>query len=215
VILIVGQAPSRSSDSPLAFSGGPNQRKLEELLGLSAGELHLRFRCVNLLSSWPGWRGGDGGSLPSRGLYGWYDGRGRIVVDVKRARAPTKKPGFSWTYPGYKADLTPLGVAAHEAGHHVYSQMYRRIDKRAWRDVLKREAPCTRYEPNMSEAFAEAFKLFLTNPDLLRVGRPLRWEFFTKRLKLKPVRDLSWRAVLRRAHPKFIAAAESWIARGR
>jgi len=67
------------------------------------------------------------------------------------------------------------------------------------------------YEPNPSEAFAEAMKLFILNPDLLRAGRPLRYRFVTEVLSFRPVHDLSWREVLRHAHPKFFTAADQWI----
>lgn len=145
--------------------------------------------------------------------YGWYD-HGDIYVNLPRTRPPTSVPGFSWTYPGYKADLTAYGVIAHENGHHVYASIYSRIDKRKWRLVLAEEAAVTSYEPNMSEAFAEAMKVFSTNPDLLAQGRPLRYLFLTGELGLEPVIKEDWRDVLSEAHEKFIHAAEAWIGKG-
>lgn len=146
--------------------------------------------------------------------YGMYESPDLILINLPRTRPPTTNPGWSWTYPGYKADLTAYGVLAHENGHHIYFSIYHRIDKRKWREVLSSEAKVTSYEPNMSEAFAESLKLFSTNPDLLAQGRPLRYLFLTGELGLEPVIKEGWREVLSEAHPKFLVAAESWIKRG-
>lgn len=143
------------------------------------------------------------------GHFGYY--RFNVVnVNVTKSRPVTKTPGFSWTFPGWKADLTALGVVAHEVGHYVHDQ-FRAIDTRHWRS----EAPVTSYEPNHYESFAEAVKLFMTNPDLLRVGRPLRYATLTS--ILEPPHLVPWRDVLtlRGAHEKFISAAGNWIARKR
>ena len=145
--------------------------------------------------------------------YGWYD-HGDIYINLPKTRPPTSVPGFSWTYPGYKADLTAYGVIAHENGHHVYASIYGRIDKKKWREILASEPKVTSYEPNMSEAFAESMKVFSTNPDLLSNGRPLRYLFLTGELGLEPVITEDWRNVLSEAHEKFIFAAEAWIRKG-
>jgi hypothetical protein len=143
------------------------------------------------------------------------DGQSAIAVSVKKCRVATRVPGWSWTYPGYKADLTPYGVICHEFGHHVDHVLggARGISKRkAWNEVINNEEEISGYEPNCMEAFAEAFRLFLTNPGLLKEGRPERWEYFTETLKLTPPHSSSWKTVLKHAHPRIISAAERWIA---
>jgi hypothetical protein len=143
--------------------------------------------------------------------FGWYTAN-KVHVNVKHTRPATVTPGFAWTYPGYKADLTAYGVTAHEVGHHV--QAVKHVVREDIRSIVVREPRVTSYEPNANESFAEMMKVFITNPDLLRVGRPLRWAFLTLHLRFKPVDDRPWTDVLAAAHPKFVAAAHNWIKQG-
>lgn len=85
--------------------------------------------------------------------------------------------GRAWSYPGYVVDRTPYGVIQHELGHHV--DLMRGTAKGAyWSDygaavkTAAREEAITSYCPNDAEWFAEMFRLFVTNPDLLRKIRP-------------------------------------------
>jgi len=120
-----------------------------------------------------------------------------VSVNVKHTKSATKVPGFCWSYPGYKADRTASGVCAHETGHHL--QYILRIRKP---EMLGPKI--TSYEPTVNEAFAETARLFITNPDLLKVGRPLRWEYFVEELKLKHLELIPWCTVLKGAHPRFL-----------
>lgn len=142
---------------------------------------------------------------------GWYRD-GRVTMNLARCRPPTGVPGFSWSFPGYKADLTPVGVVTHEFGHHVDAR-FGFPDLSAWAD----EAPVSGYEPDRGEAFAEAFRLFCTNPDLLRQGRPIRWNTLVELLR-DPYGDdelVDWDQVLtsRDAHERIVNAAGNWIDR--
>lgn len=85
--------------------------------------------------------------------------------------------GPAWSYPGYVIDRTPYGVLQHELGHHVdvfhgsnkgkyYSEFSVDLRKRSG------DSPLTGYCPNNAEWFAEMFRLFVTNPDLLRLLKP-------------------------------------------
>lgn len=142
-----------------------------------------------------------------------------IFVNVKKSRTPVRTPGFQWSYTGFKADLTAPGILAHELGHHVHSLVDRLIDAKHRqimlfniREIAKREPPVSGYEPNAHEIFAEAMRLFILNPNLLRVGRPIRYGFIHD-IGLKPLHNADWREVLRNAHPRLISAAEKWIAK--
>lgn len=138
---------------------------------------------------------------------GWYRA-GRVTINLARCRPPTGVPGYSWSFPGYKADLTPVGVVTHEFGHHVDASRGS-PDLSSWGD----EAPVSGYEPNRDEAFAEAFRLFCTNPDLLRVGRPRRWRTLGE--GVDPGDLVPWEDVLRSrgAHERIVNAARNWISR--
>lgn len=150
------------------------------------------------------------------GYRGYYQSR-RIVVDVEGGTIlPNRNPGFGWTFPGYKADLTALGVGCHEFGHYVQDALgWKLVNSAARVAGVLGEERVSGYEPNAGERFAECFRLFMTNPDLLRVGRPKRWAHLTTHLGLKPVHDTPWREIFAHASPRFISAAESWIRLGR
>lgn len=144
--------------------------------------------------------------------------RGVIKVNVSRCTPPAFNPGYSWSFPGYKADRTVVGVTLHELGHHIWWAIGEESNPdswlahyTAWREAGEDEAAVSGYEPNVEETFAEAWKLFCTNPDLLRVGRPQRWALL-RESGLRPPHLAPWREVLQHAHPRMIAAAESWIA---
>ena len=78
--------------------------------------------------------------------------------------------GRSWSCPGYIVDRTPFGVIAHELGHHV-DRAHGRVPGQLSPHLRAQTGskPITTYAAtNTNEWFAEAFRLFVTNPDLLR-----------------------------------------------
>jgi len=125
------------------------------------------------------------------------------TIDIwPNACAAIGTAGRCWSYPGYSVDRTPFGVLAHELGHHVdkqhgakggtLSHLWRPTDPEA----------LTGYCPNSNEWFAELFRLFVTNPDLLRMLRPKVWPLFST----------SWVSVERRAWYEVLAAAPRQLA---
>lgn len=133
----------------------------------------------------------------------------RICVE-KTAHIGTA--GRAWSYPGYVADRTAYGVLAHELGHHA--DVTRSTIKGAYfgnysRDMrtATREAQITGYSPNDGEWFAEIFRLFVTNPDLLRRIRPKT--FALLRQDFEPVETRDWLDVIKDAPPRTIAAAQA------
>lgn len=150
--------------------------------------------------------------------YGYYESpTARVNVNLSRSRCPVKTPGFQWSYTAFKSDLTAPGILAHEIGHHVHDYLgssYSRTVKgivHEFFEHVKAEERVSSYEPNPYESWAEAMRLFILNPSLLQEGRPLRYDFFVKHAKLQPIVDRQWREILVNAHPRLIAAAESWI----
>jgi hypothetical protein len=120
---------------------------------------------------------------------------------------------FSW--PGYVIDRTPYGVLAHELGHHVDHDHRGLLED--W--ITLNEMPLTNYhgtgdgwvrKEREAENFAEMFRLFVTNPDLLKALRPktfglLRGHGFVSPEKRK------WKQVLRAAPKGIRRAAENKI----
>lgn len=109
--------------------------------------------------------------VPDFGVCAYYRD-GQIDIWVDRC-ASIGLAGRSWSYPGYSVDRTPYGVLAHELGHHIDGQHGPAGGtlSHIWR--ARDPEPLTGYCPNTNEWFAELFRLFVTNPDLLRHIRPL------------------------------------------
>lgn len=168
------------------------------------------------------------------GLYIPNDGPGTVYVNVAKATRPQRVRGRIWSFPGHKTDRTAAGILSHEIGHHVSLMCVRRgvqlpcvrrmqttnLERptymtignyKPWQDLLKTTKPVTSYEPVPDEAFAETMRLFILNPDLLQLGRPMRYEFLTEHLKLDPVVTNTYREVLLNA-PEFILDAASKFA---
>lgn len=122
--------------------------------------------------------------------------------------------GMQWSFPGYTVDRTPYGVIQHELGHHVdWNRSTRKGNYYGDFGMRIREAsgekPITSYCPDDAEWFAEMFRLFVTNPDLLRHVRHRTHRELSA--CFNPVFTLSWRAVLRGAPERTIKAAERKI----
>lgn len=119
--------------------------------------------------------------------------------------------GRAWSWPGYVIDRTPYGVLQHELGHHadmVHSHTKDRYRGNYSIDVrfVTKEDPLTSYCPNDGEWFAEMFRLFVTNPDLLRLVRPKTFKALSRKFIVAETR--SWDAVLADAPERTIAMAQ-------
>jgi len=137
----------------------------------------------------------------------------RVYVDVRHTYLPAGALARQDTlsFPGHYYDYTALGVCAYEVGHHIANALH-----------LTRRLPDWSMEPpivvspesDRVEALALAVRLLLTNPDLLRRGRPIRYWYLTAQLRLRPVEDRRWEDVLHGAEPAIFSAANRWIAHG-
>lgn len=119
--------------------------------------------------------------------------------------------GRQWSYPGYTVDRTPYGVLQHEFGHHV--DVIRSTKRGPYFGDFSiglrgnsGEKEITSYCPNDAEWFAEMFRLFVTNPDLLKQLRPRTHRELSA--VFKPVFEDSWRDRLKGAPDRTIAAVE-------
>jgi len=142
--------------------------------------------------------------------YGVYK-FGQLIVDALRCKAPSTSL-YSWTWPGYTADLTVLGVTAHELGHHVNHLLGWGDVRRRWHSLIMGamdEPPVGSYAASQTiEDFAESMKVFVTNPTLLECIAPKRYAFIVKDLRLKPVESRHWRVILEDS-PRHIKAVEN------
>jgi len=138
---------------------------------------------------------------------------GVIRIDLGSTVSPVKTPGFSWSFPGNRSDITVYGVLAHETGHYV-SDTHRWFRPK-WKHGHREPGVSSYGRPNGEEGLAEAIRLFILNPDLLRVGRPQMFSLLRVTLGLKPLHNDEWENVLAFAHDRIIAANKVWIKRGK
>lgn len=123
--------------------------------------------------------------------------------------------GMQWSYPGHSVDRTPYGVLQHELGHHV-DVLSSTKRGRYFGDFSiavrgrSGEAPLTSYCPNDAEWFAEMFRLFVTNPDLLARLRPRTHADLMEHFK--PVFADTWRERLAGAPDRTILSIERKLA---
>ena len=130
--------------------------------------------------------------------------------------ATVGRAGRSWSWPGYPVDRTPYGVVLHEFGHHVDFTLSG-VKKKYAGDfgvvlcLASGERALTGYAPNEAEWFAEIFKLYLSNPDLLRQLRPKAFAGLSSLFKA-PI-TTGWRETLEAmdAPVRTIAAARNRI----
>jgi len=132
-------------------------------------------------------------------------------------------PMYSWA--GYISDRTPYGVIQHELGHHVDQVMsgYDVYKKKSVNGnfsdkimALSGEKPITSYSPNTMEWFAEIFRLFVTNPDLLKMIRPKAHQAILDS-GLVPVVEMSANSVLNQFHApaRVFERMDKWITTGK
>jgi hypothetical protein len=125
-----------------------------------------------------------------------------ICVAACASQSPTALgfKGRAWSYPGHTVDRTPYGVLCHELGHHVdFAEGNRPGRGGCWRwQELTGEKPISGYAENPNEWFAEMFRLFVTNPDLLRELRPKTYAQMIARWPKRAEQRL-WRDVLAEA----------------
>ena len=141
--------------------------------------------------------------------------RPRIIHICLERCASIGLGGWAWSYPSYVIDRTPYGVLQHELGHHVdwlrgknkgkyYSEFSVNLRKRS------KDKPLTGYCPNDAEWFAEMFRLFVTNPDLLRILKPNAYHEIIA-AGFKPYFHDEWCARLRGAPSRIAWQAEKKV----
>lgn len=148
-----------------------------------------------------------------KGRYAHYSKAARRVdVSLFHCRAPVIQPGLraGRSYPGALIDATPVGICAGWTALHLLNT----LDLERWVVNWSAEPLVRGYERTSQDDFCSTLRLFITNPDLLRVGRPVRWYSLTRRFGWIPVETRSWEEVLRGAPRSIRTSAYVWIRRG-
>lgn len=138
--------------------------------------------------------------MRAAGLYSAIptEGYWLIQINTKLCRVPIASSA-SYTWPRYTVDMTPYGVLCHEFGHHWHRTHpeYKRITH-VFRSIRRAdiEPAVTDYaKTNTHEDIAESVRVFVLNPDLLRVLNPFRWAAL-KKFGLKPLETRPWAEIL-------------------
>lgn len=123
-----------------------------------------------------------------------------ISICLEKCQTPMlNSKGQNWTWPGYTVDREPYGVIMHECGHHFdwhagkkkgsyYSEFSSEVMEQSGEEKL------TNYCDNPAEWWAEMFRLFGTNPGLLKVLRPKTYAIILG--KWEPVGEMKWMKAL-------------------
>jgi hypothetical protein len=147
--------------------------------------------------------------LNSTGLY--YENK--VFVNLPATTTPVPRPyHMRWSWPGWKTDRTAIGVVVHETGHHVMDNI-RQFPHRYWNALRKKTKKISSYEPNADEAWAESMRVFILNPDLLRLAVPARYNLICS-CGVQPIakRLADGYAACLDNNPYYIEAAQKWIA---
>lgn len=156
----------------------------------------------------------------------YYPTEAEIYAPLERAASLSKDlKDYNFSFTGSKTDYTSAGILAHEVGHHVHLELAGRSNIKTWShaqdkisiglvQVRKREVQVSWYEPDLLEMFAEAMRIFILNPNLMKTGRPERFKYLTETCNLKPLHDVSWKRVMKHASPRIIRGCEGWIIEG-
>lgn len=114
----------------------------------------------------------------------WSGRKYLIQIDANKCGKPREgsPPFMSW--PGHQYDDTVTGTVAHEIGHIAHWHVSDRITRlrRKEIEVIAMAEPevITAYEKkNADERWAEAMRLFILNPSLLKKRWPMRFEYLS------------------------------------
>lgn len=141
-----------------------------------------------------------------------------IVVNLDNVLTPRYNPtARSQSFPNHKTDTTPTGVLAHEYGHAVDWHLRTKGVHLARHYRYIKEPQVTSYDTTAIERVAEAMRLFILNPDLLRIGRPQSYAILSQ--YLTPTVTAPWYTAyapvpVGRQTDTYIHYATQWAKRG-
>lgn len=122
---------------------------------------------------------------------------GTDVLHLQPNRCANPNPNRDW--PGFFYDRTCYGVMCHEFAHYVDNLSPSLFNVKLISTELRQisNEPSFNKDPKDDyEYFADVFKLFVTNPDLLRITRPSVFKLLTETYKLSPIILEDYKTVL-------------------
>lgn len=148
------------------------------------------------------------------GLYGmcfYRDEKTRIAINVDYCNLPCQRVGFDKNWPGAPNDLTPYGIVLHEIGHYIHfreeddDKLLAYVRARASESKINTASKCVR------EDFAEAVRILISNPLLLKEGRPKRYKVLTEVFGLKTFRSNGWEANFTCMPKRLLWDVKGWV----
>ena len=89
-----------------------------------------------------------------------------------------------YSFPGFTSNATAQGVVVHEYGHYINDKILSKLEHSLLYYKNKINEKCvTSYCPDVDEYFAEQLKVFIINPDLLKVFWPNTYNFLSSILQ--------------------------------
>lgn len=137
------------------------------------------------------------GTTQTEGIVCGHFTFGTDVLHLQPNRCANPNPNKDW--PGFFYDRTCYGVMCHEFAHYVDNLSPSLFNIKLISTELRQIAnePSFNRDPKDDyEYFADVFKLFVTNPDLLRITRPSIFKLLTETYKLSPIILEDYRTVL-------------------
>ncbi len=101
-------------------------------------------------------------------------------------------------------DDTIYGAILHEVGHYVHEHCLN------WETIPMGERAVSNYEPTNREVFAETFRLYLSNPHLLSIWNPTRYNWMKARFQ--KVKKTNWEATFNGTNPACVRSLKAAIA---
>lgn len=128
------------------------------------------------------------GTTQSKGTVCGHFTFGTNVLHLQPNKCANPNPNGDW--PGFFYDRTCYGVMCHEFAHYVDNLSPSLFNVKLISAELRQIAnePSFNKDPKDDyEYFADVFKLFISNPDLLKLVRPNTFKLLTEKYKLLPI----------------------------
>ena len=139
-----------------------------------------------------------------------YDKYKQVIhINLNKCKKPEFEFSQNYNFPGWRFDSTILGVLGKQSGFHLENILNEPSQGRIWTSI--NESPIFKKNDYCLNDFSECTRIFITNPGLLRRGRPQKWLFFTKYLNLRPVFDLNWDIILQYSDSNSIESVKRWF----
>ncbi len=132
-----------------------------------------------------------------------------IHINLEKCKKPELNFSQNYNFPGWRFDSTILGVLGKQCGYHLDNILNEPSVGKTWCSII--ESSIFKKEESYLNDFSECVRLLITNPELLKRGRPQKWNYFVKYLNIRPVFELSWEYVLQNSANESKDSIKRWF----